>query len=226
MNLQTLRELAIGKVLGPTAVERGVDVNRAVVNAFINEAYHKVERAALWKFSEAETVINLAAGAETAAVPADLAVPLMARNDETDQELLFHDERQMFLPPGSGQPGQVEVYSVYANTFRFKPAPRAATTITLRYYKTWPDLVGDADEPIFPATWHDILSEYAASKLVLRLPTQGGKYLPASAAEPYKEAWQTGLLKMMESPLTLPTGDNVEAHHLTQSIHLGEGVYW
>lgn len=226
MNLQTLRELAIGKVLGPTAVERGVDVNLAVVNAFINEAYHMVERAALWKFSEAETVINLSAGAETAAVPADLAVPLMARNDETDQELLFHDERQMFLPPGSGQPGQVEVYSVYANTFRFKPAPRAATSITLRYYKTWPDLVAETDEPIFPPTWHDILSSYAASKLALRLPPSGNRFLPASEAEPHEQAWQTGLLKMMDSPLTLTTSDNVESHHLTQSIYLGEGVDW
>jgi hypothetical protein len=227
MNKATLRNLAIGKVLGPSLADtQGLDVNEAFVDALINEALHKVERAALWRFSEGETEIVLLAGEDEAPVPEGLAVPLMARNESTGQALLFHDERQEFLPSGPARLGQVEVYSVYADTIRFKPAPQYATTITLRYYKTWPDLVADDDEPAFPATWHDILSDYAASKLVLRLPTQGGKYLPSSAAQPYEEAWRTGLLKMMESPLTLATLDSVEAHHLAQSVYLGEGSDW
>lgn len=227
MNLLTLRNLAIGKVLGPSqASTQGLDVNEAFVDALVNEAYHKVERAALWRFSEAEATLNLAIDATTAPPPADMAVPLMARNEETERELLYHDERQVFLPPSSNGHRHVETYSFWGGTLRFSPPPKVATTITLRYYMAWPDLVATTDEPIFPATWHDILSDYAASKLVLRLPTQGGKYLPSSAAQPYEDAWRTGLLKMLDSPLTLPSSDILESHQLTQSIYLGEGVDW
>lgn len=225
MNLQTLRSLAIGKVLGPSkAVTQGLDINEPFVDALINEGLHKIERATLWKFSEAEASLSVTAGTSTAPVPADLALVLAAFNEETERELTYHDERQKFRR--DAQAGHVEAYSLYAGALEFYPAAKVDTLIALRYYKAWPDLVVDSDEPIFPETWHDILSDYAAMYLVLRLPTEGGKYLPSSAAEPYKMAWQSGLQKMLESPLTLPTADIVPHHRIEESMYLGEGADW
>lgn len=223
--LATLRDLAIAKALGPSQGDRGVDVSAAFTDALINEGLHKIERAALWVFSEAETTITLTVGQTESAVPADFGVPLMARNEHTERELLYHDERQQFLcqPDRSAD---VEVYSSFAGTLRFAPPPKRITDVTVRFYRVWPDLTDDDDEPIFPATWHDILSDYAAAKMTLRLQPVAGRYLPKSAAEPYETAWQSGLEAMLRSDLTRPTFDLVQAEHLQTSIFLGEGIDW
>lgn len=225
MDLATLEELSIGKTLGPTQVERGVDISKAFARALINEGYHKIEREALWKFSEAVATISLTAGTATASPPTDLAVPLMARNETTGQELTFHDERQRFEPtprPASNRRGSVQFYGVYGGELRFYPTPQAATTVTLRYYKTWPDLAAPTDEPLIPVTFHDILSDYAAWKLTLRVPPVGGRYLPASAAEPHLEAWQNGLARMLASPHVLTSFDKVENEDLIESMMFSE----
>lgn len=225
MNLETMTDLAIAKVLGPSQVDRAVDVNAAVVEAFINEAYHKVERAALWKFSEATVDYTLAAGATTSVPPVDMAIPLMVFNHETGLELEFYDERQKFLH-ASDFKGAVRRYSLWAGTFHYDPEPTTATDLTLRYYQSWADLALPADEPLFPDTWHDILSDYAAAKLSLRLQPVAGRYLPSSAAEPYELAWRSGLAAMLDSDLVLPTFDIVHSEHLLTQVAHGEGLHW
>lgn len=227
MNTGTLTELAIAKAVSTTRAEAGVNVSKPLALALLNEAYHKIERASLWNFSEAEQRISLPSGQDQAAAPDDLGLVLMARNERTGRELLFHDDRQAFRYVGpDARNGDVDTYSIFAGSIRFYPAASRPTDVTLRYYKTWPDLVLDEDEPIFPVTWHDILTDYAAAQLILRLPPIGGRYLPASAAEPYREAWQSGLQRMIESPLTLVTGDIIPAHNLETSLLQGEGVDW
>lgn len=226
MDLATLTELAIGKAVGPQRTDVAVDVSSVYVRALINEALHKVERAALWKFSEAETSLTLPAGSTSLPAPADLAIPLMVRNDGDDLILQFHDERQRFSDPGSAQNAAPTHYGIWNKELRFSPPPVSATPLTLRYYRSWVDLVADTDEPPFPATWHDILSDYAAARLILRLPPTGGRYLPSSAAEPLNEAWQAGLQAMLASPLVLPTGDVVESHAVTDAVEAFEGVDW
>lgn len=226
MDFKTLRDLAIGKAIGPTQVERAADVSEAFVGALVNEALHKIERLALWKFSEATVTVPLTPGDTSATPPADLALPLMARNEETGRELQFHDDRQAF----KNQPdrrGHVETYSVFAGSLNFYPAASKDTDVTLRYYTLWSDMVADGDEPDpLPEAWHSILSDYAAAKLTLRLPPIGGRYLPASAAEPFEQAWQSGLQALLESPLVLPTADIIPHHRIEESMYLGEGADW
>lgn len=229
MDLATMRQVAPAKVLGGSQASRLMDVNDTLVDALLNEAYHKVERAALWKFSEAEVTLTVPKGQSVpTSPPTDISVPLMARNLDTRQDLGFHDERQRFHPSEDpdGKTGRIREYGMWGGTLRFFPAASREETIALRYYKGWPDLVLDDDEPIFPATWHDLLTDYAAGKLALRLQPVAGKYLPESAARPYLDSWQQGLLAMTQSDLVLPTWDAVHNHALEESMWAGEGKDW
>lgn len=229
MNLQEMEQVAVAKVAGPSQASRLVDANPLFVRAMLNEAYHKIERAALWKFSEAQATLTIPAGSQVpTATPTDLAVPLMARNLDTRRDLVFHDERQRFHSaddPTSGQ-GTVQEYGIYGGQLRFFPAAARATTVALRYYRTWADLVAPTDTPIFPDTWHDLLTEYAAAKIALRLPPVAGRYLPESAARPFQDGWEQGLYAMTQSDLVLPTWDAVANHALQESMWRGEGADW
>lgn len=229
MDFATMKQVAPAKVAGPSQTNRLLDVSEVFVGALLNEALHKIERAALWKFSEASATLTIARGAQVPSVPlTDMAVPLMARSLDLRQDLEFHDERQRFsvLDDPTAQPGRIRKYGLWAGQLRFFPPASQEETISLRYYKSWADMVGDTDTPPFPETWHDLLTDYAAAKLALRLPPVAGKYLPESAARPFQNSWEQGLYAMTQSDLVLPTWDAVENHALLESISRGEGADW
>lgn len=229
MNFGDLKDVAIGQVAGASQHERLSDVGYPFAGAMLNIAYHKIEREALWKFSEAEVTLTIAKGSQVpTSPPTDIAVPLMARNVKTRRDLEFHDSRQRFhhSDDPKGTEGRVNSYGIWAGTLRFFPAASQEETISLRYYKQWADLSADADEPIIPPTWHDLLSEYASARIALRLPPVAGKYLPESAARPFQESWENGLAAMVASDLVLPSWDAVHNHALMESMAEGEGVDW
>jgi hypothetical protein len=229
VNFGTMKQIVPAKVAGPSQASRLMDVSDVFVGALLNEALHKVERAALWKWQEAQTTLTVLAGTQVATVPpADMALPFMARNLGTRRDLTFHDERQRFSFDDDpvGRTGRVEQYGIYNGVLRFFPTASQDETIALRYYRAWPDMVADTDVPPFPETWHDLLTSYAAAKLALRLQPVAGKYLPESAARPFQEEWEQGLYAMTQSPLALTTWDKVENHDVTESMWAGEGVDW
>lgn len=230
MDFATMKQVAPAKVAGPTQALRLADVSEVFVGALLNEALHKIERAAMWKWSEAESSLTVLQGTQVPTVqPADLALPLMARNVGTRRDLAFHDDRQRFNyhdDPTSQRTGRIESYSIYDGTLRFYPVASQEETVAFRYYRSWPDLSADGDTPPFPETWHDLLTTYAAAKLALRLQPVAGKYLPESAARPFQEEWEQGLYAMTQSDLALTTFDAVEQHDLQESMWAGEGADW
>lgn len=225
MNFETLKQVAVAQAAGATQAERLVDAGEVFTGAQINVALHKVERAALWRFSEAETTLTVPAGSHTpTAPPTDLAVPLLAYNVSQDQPLLFHDERQERRR--GDREGHVTEYGIWGGELRFYPAPRRDTEVELRYYRTWPDLVDPEDEPLFPETWHDLLADYATSRILLRLQPTAGKFLPSSAAEPFHQSFAVNLEAMTQSDLVMTTWDAVRNHAWEEALWRGEGLDW
>lgn len=208
MNFGEIYAAAIAQVVSLTQTERLVNANEAFVKAMVNHAYHRVERAALWKFSESEATVNSVAGQRNVTgLPSNLGVPLMVLDDASDTLLEYHDERQKMLPlTNTGVP---YAYSMWQDEMRLYPLPSSARSYTLRYYKTWVDLVDDSDEPEFPETWHDLLVNYAAGKLAQRLPPTGDRFLPHSLAQPFLDAFEADLVRMTDSPLVMKTWDKV-----------------
>lgn len=214
-------DVAIARVSGPSRAH--VDVSKPFVVMSINDALRRVERAALWKFSEAEATLEVEAGEReptVASMPTDMAVPLLAYNLTTKRELAFHDDRQRVAD--QDLTGDVLAYSVWGSDLRVYPLPTRTNEILLRYYRSWPALVEDGDEPIFPETFHDMLTSYAAGQLILRLPPTEGKYLPQNAAEPHLATFQAQLVEMLSSDLVMPTFDRVSNHDHLEMLTDGE----
>lgn len=217
MNFGELTETAIAQVVPLTAPDQLVNANEAFVKSMINRAYHKIEKRAMWKFSEAEATITATSGTRVCAdVPADLGIPLAVYSNALKRELDYHDERQGFFDLETT--GQVCAYSLWQGEFRFFPLPNATETFILRYYRTWTDLIDPSDVPIIPDTFHGLLVDYASGKLALRLPPTGDRFLPYSKAQPYLEDFNVGLEEMANSDLVVKTWDSVPNYGFTEGV--------
>lgn len=221
MNLGEIVEAATAQVIALSNTEQLVNAAPNFVKAMVNKGYHLVERSALWKFSEAEAPITYTAGTREATQPDDLGVPLMVY-DAQGHPLTYWDDRQAAFPPSDT--GEPRYYSVWEDTIRLWPLPKKEGQFTLRYYKQWPDLVGDADEPIIPNTFHDLLVDYGSYQLALRLPATGDRFLPFSQAQPYIEGFQTNLALMLGSDLVMKTWDEVPNYGFIENV-LGLGEW-
>lgn len=208
MNFGQIYRAATAQVVSLTQVERLPNANEEFTKAMVNAAYHKVERAALWKFSEAEAEISSAVDTrEATGVPVDFNVSVALWDNEAKCLLDFHDERQKFLDvTDTGSP---QYYAVWGGDVRFYPLPKKVQSYTLRYYKKWVDLSDDSDVPEIPETWHDLLINYAAGKLAQRLPPTGDRFLPHSLAQPFLDDFSLDLQRMLDSPLVLPSWDAI-----------------
>lgn len=224
MDLSELRELAKFQALGPRRMTDYVDVSDKLTNAHINKALHIVESAALWKYSLAEAEFTVAKGNTLpTGPPTDVGVTILAFSKEIEDELVYVDDRQRVRD--TANEGVVGFYTDYGGELRFYPPANKATTIVLRYYKTWPDLVNDTDTPVFPATWHHVLADYATSQLLLRMP-QSGEVPPQVESQGWLNTFQSGLQMMAGSHLALPTLDAITNHAYNEMVWEGEQNYW
>lgn len=225
MNAGEILEVAHAKYASATHALKNVNFNRAFALTAVNLGYHRVERAALWTFSEAEVENVQAVAGQRAAtnLPADLGKALTLYNIRTESHLQYHDDRQAVLPLDvSGEPDR---YSEWAGEVRFWPTPTRADSFLLRYYKTWADLT-EGETPVLPAAFHELLASYAAYVLVLRTPPEGDRFLPASAAEPFKMEWREGMAALLESPYTLKSLDEVPWHAFQELAAGADGIHW
>lgn len=221
MTLAEIINTAIAQAVGPTETERILNVNREFVQAMVNKAYHRIERVEFWRFSEAREEIDCETNTrELPNQPDDIQLVLGMWNLSTGEPMRYLDERQ--YTPNQKARGRVHAYSLWGETVRLWPLPVRADTLELKYYRKWRDLVAANDEPVIPEAWQQLLIDYATGHTILRIPPRGDRFLPASAAQPYLEAFEEGLAEMRMSPLTLPTADQVPHHDLEDLIAEGE----
>lgn len=217
MNFQEIYETAIAEVVSLTQTERILNTNEEFVKRQVNRGYHKIEKRALWKFSEGEEEITVPSGSRNPlAIPSDLAVPLMVYSHKLNDEIAYHDERQRFYNPTAT--GTVEYYGIWDDEFRVYPLPRREETFTLRYYRYWTDLSLDGDVPVIPDTFHDLLIDHAAGKLAQRLPPTGDRFLPHSLAQPFLDSFHQGLELMADSDLAMKTWDAVPNYDFHENV--------
>lgn len=213
MTLDEMVELAYATYLGLASADRGPHISDALLRAWVNQGYHRVERASTWKFSEQQQTITLPAGNCTIAgltmTPASI---LLVRRESDSYELPFWDDRQGTLGPETGEP---VYWGSWAEQPYVWPIPSVETDLLVRYYAVWDDLSG-GDEPIFPVTWHSILVDYALAQALLRAPkaVQGEAEDYASVATSYRKQFEQGLGEMLSSPMNLKTHDAIAIHTL------------
>ena len=225
MNLGEIIEVASAKYMSATHALKGVNFNRDFARTAVNLGYHRIERASLWTFSEAEeTLTSVPNQRVPSGMPTDFGKALIVYGSREGRELVYHDDRQAVLDQDvTGEPSH---YSEWAGELRLWPTPTREREYLLRYYKTWPDLVQDSDTPVIPAAFHELLASYATRVLVLRTPPEGERFLPASAAEPFDIEWREGVQAMFQSPYTLKSLDRVPHHEFELMVAHGDGQFW
>lgn len=226
MNLAELVELAKYQALGPSRSGDLLDVNDVVVKAHINKAYHRVENAGTWKWSEKEDDELVVSKGEYRlnAGLVDLGVPLLAYNVDSKTMLDYVDDRQRVQD--ADDRGVINSYTEYGGELRFYPRASKDTTVMVRYYAKWLDLVDGNDRPVFPEAHHHILADYATGMMLLRIPPTGDRFLPESAARPWLQSWEEGVAEMIMSPLNLKTLDAIRVHAHDDMIFEGEQNWW
>lgn len=223
MNFGEITDAAIAQVLSLSRSNQIIDANRTFVKAMINKGYHIIERRALWKFSEGEGDITAVANTRNCAdLPSDFGIPLAVWSDRLKCEITYHDERQKFFQLDAT--GLVQYYGIWDDEFRWYPLPTQAEDFVLRYYAKWADLSADEDEPVIPATWHDLLIDHASGWLAMRLPPTGDRFLPGSRAEPFLASFEARLEEMANSDLVLKSWDAVPNYGYEDNV-LGLGEW-
>jgi len=232
MNGQELVDLAIAKMTAMTDPEIIVNISTPFVLAGVNEGYRTVERAALWKFSEAEATLTTVVGQQDYDEATDIATDLVniqhIYDPESYLELEFLDERQQVFDYGQNT-GIPEAYSRWSNRIRLFPTPSVVRDLTVRYYAQWDDLTL-ATEPVFPAMYHDMLADFAAQHLALRMPVsqdlarevQSYRLLPAYRAKPFQDAFATKLNQMMNDPRATVSTDRIISHEWRDYVHYSQ----
>lgn len=223
MNGQELVDLTIAKLVPITDPEQAANVNTPFVLAAVNEAYHTVERAMLWKYSEAEvdltSVVGQQAYTEAGLDPSMLTIQHIW-DPSSREELMFLDERQRYHDFGEST-GVPCSWSRWNGSILLFPTPSVVRTYKVRYYAQWNDLTL-ATEPVFPSMYHDMLTDWAAATLALRMPPTGDRFLPNSRAQPYRETFSAKLDQMIRDPRTFVTQDEVVSHAWTDYVATGE----
>ncbi|MDI3298270.1 MAG: hypothetical protein QJR08_03770 [Bacillota bacterium] len=120
--------------------------------------------------AEAAFSAAVPAGSASVALPADFYAPWQAywRNGRGDvtELLLIADSAVPTTAPGD--PPALWAWDAASGQALLAPVPAAAGTLEMRYFRTLPELVADADEPAIPERWHRLLVSYAAAMALMK----------------------------------------------------------
>jgi hypothetical protein len=156
---------------------------------YVNQAIREITDLAPWPF------LN---GTKEGIAPlmiADLAHVLSVSNLATDQVLYAADERQIT----EGDPERAETGTAQqwyrADLTHVAVWPLDSTSkLFCRYVKQPVDLVNDTDEPVIPATYHDLIVDGA----VVRLYKNRDNF---EAAQFVRQEWERGIRGMQHALL-------------------------
>ena len=178
-------------------------------NYFINQAYREVCSSDRWQFLEAQnTSGTITVNNNTAPLPTDanggpavmidaVRLGIGAPTNSNYQYNLDNVEPEAMRDletDFNDVVGTPEKWSIIANEFHFWPYPDQTYNIYVDYSESPADLVNDADVPVIPAQFHDILVFYAAKILAQR---ERDIY----SAEQWDNVYQQKMQKMREAYL-------------------------
>lgn len=160
-----------------TAIQqRGWDTDTATVqNEVVNAAYREIAGKRRWSWLDTQVTATATVGtnAVTTGFPADVrgnalnAVRISTGTDYYELEYLapqdFREEQH-----ANRDNGVPAWWTYYAGQLLIQPRPIAAYSVVIDYTKDPPDLSADADTPLIPATYHDVLVYSAIEELAAR----------------------------------------------------------
>jgi hypothetical protein len=216
MNLADLRTEVLGHGFGP------VQFPVARLNQFLNEGYGIVNRRVGFYAAESTQSLRTAAGTATYPWPPDL-VRLRSLKD-SDRNLLLQpvlvDDLDRSNPTTQGAP---YCYALQGPNVRLYPTPDAAYNLSVRYWRSPPQLVADSDVPWFPPDWHSLLVFYALKRCYA-----GDDDMPQAQ---YWTGEFNNMLSQFAADVKFPSTDQVHVvrgmwEQDSQAGVQGWGAYW
>lgn len=147
------------------------DTNNVVVadadwKNYVNTAYHDVlAHCTFFPWSETSSVVQIAANTRGVALPLDVWQIEAAWDQDNQFPLVALEGRQQVYMeyPQQTEVGQAMHYHVFNNQFNVYPMPAQLTNYKLEYIQRPADLNADADLPVFPVQYHDMLVDGAVA---------------------------------------------------------------
>ena len=151
------------------------DDQSARVTVLANSVQREILNDNRWRFAVVSANVPAVAGVAVYALPA--APPVhhiesvrLSTPGATYRELTATDSDDLLeLAAYGGSDDGAQVWTeLSTTTFQVYPAPQLAGTFTVRYLRTAPDLAADADVPLVPAEYLDIVVLGVAAYLAAR----------------------------------------------------------
>lgn len=143
---------------------------------FINQCYREVCGMQRWPFLEAQDVSQVTTAGQ-AGYPLD-ALPTWRSIDAVRISIPAQQQyvRMEYLAPQdfrdrehiSPEPSTPSYWTFINQELRFWPVPDDSYSVTIDYISEPPDLAADADVPVLPVTYHDVLVWGAVERLAYR----------------------------------------------------------
>jgi hypothetical protein len=153
---------------------RGFEADTATQQlAFINQVQRRVAGEHRWPWTIVSTAQATTSGAGDYTYPTGavhiISLRLVSLGSPTELEW---SEPELLLAARAQDNGATGLAQRWAQTgpttLSLWPTPNAAGTLTVRYHRVPPDLTADADIPILPIAYHDILIAGACELMALR----------------------------------------------------------
>lgn len=142
------------------------DFTTAIAKEFINRAYQKMANSfQFYELDGTDESITTVDGTASYNTPSGVrSIRVIKITGDTEYEVIAQTmawyERQDTTSDNKGLP---EHYIRYGSKIFFWPTPDDAYEVRIRYLKDTTELSADADVPVFPEEWHELLFLSAAS---------------------------------------------------------------
>lgn len=148
------------------------DTNNTVVTdagwkLYVNTAYGDVLQALpFFPWNEFATTLTYSASTRSQSLPTDAWQVLSVFNATDIWPMVELEGREQYLNlyPLQTEIGSPIHYRIFNNAIQIYPLPQGSTALTVEYAAMPADMVNDADVPIIPTQWHDLLVIGAIAK--------------------------------------------------------------
>lgn len=143
-------------------------LSTAKAKELVNRAYLELAMSFQFRELDFEDDISTVSGQNFQTLPGG-ARDIISVYDEDDKFMLRPETIEWYEGRDNSDDatGVPEYYVIWQTKMLFWPTPDVVHTLRVRYRKLPDELSADADEPVYPEEWHEVIVLMAASKACL-----------------------------------------------------------
>lgn len=155
--------------------------------SYVNSAYGDIlTRMPYAPWNEFSATVSVTAGSRSGTLPTNAfrVIAVWNATDAYPMVPLEGREEVYNQYPEQTETGQPQQYRLFNNTVQVYPIPTVNTSLTVEYLKQAGDLSADADLPVIPEAYHDLL---VAGAVMMAYKDDGNLQMAAAYAKEYED---------------------------------------